>query len=227
MARVTELVRKAAECTVCGEICSRAVSLPCCAAASCRHCALAAIKKDSSQCWTCRAEPGAGGRLAPGQLVNNAAVRAGVEGLAAERGLQAGEGSFLVFLLVREGREGREAAGGGAPGGTSTSDQHKHDRGLKRKSNEISEIKPKKAMSAADQLALEKMQTRDKEMAELKETKEAMSAVGQRSWTRNKKRRGGSNKEFPRRFQQGVAPRPITEWELITNVKMMGGGHFN
>jgi len=89
--------KEAITCKVCKELCSKAVSLPCCPSASCRKCALVKLREDNTKCWSC------GERSAnvhtPNQLVNNDLVRLGVT-FYKEKQLERSGGTFEVFVLL-------------------------------------------------------------------------------------------------------------------------------
>ena len=93
----TDKLREVLRCKLCGKACSKAVSLICCASASCRKCALSKLKEDKQWCWNC-------GRksvnvITPSQLVNNYQVRAGVKYIIKE-GKVTKNSPFIVFLLL-------------------------------------------------------------------------------------------------------------------------------
>lgn len=93
----TDKLSEVLQCKLCGKACSKAVSLTCCASASCRKCALSKLKEDKQWCWNC-------GRksvnvITPSQLVNNYQVRAGVKYIIKE-GKVTKNSPFIVFLLL-------------------------------------------------------------------------------------------------------------------------------
>ena len=93
----TEMLREALECRLCGQLCSKAVSLTCCGPASCRKCAISQLKVNKQQCWSCGYKTGS--VITPSQLINNHLVRAGVH-LFTREGKVSSKSSFIFFLLL-------------------------------------------------------------------------------------------------------------------------------
>jgi len=93
----TERLKKALQCKLCGNACSKAVSLTCCPSASCRKCVLSKLKEDKQWCWNCGLK--AANVITPSQLVNNYLVRAGVKYIVKE-GQVTKDSPFIVFLLL-------------------------------------------------------------------------------------------------------------------------------
>ena len=93
----TEMLKKALECRLCGQLCSKAVSLTCCGSASCRKCAISQLKVNKQHCWSCGYKTGS--VITPSQLFNNHLVRAGVH-LFTRDGKVSSKSSFIFFLLL-------------------------------------------------------------------------------------------------------------------------------
>merc|ERR1712130_661521 len=90
-------LKEAITCKVCKQLCSKAVSLPCCSSASCRNCAIGKLREDNTKCWSC-------GELSEdvntlSQLVNNDLVRVCVT-FYKERQMDRSIGTFEIFVLL-------------------------------------------------------------------------------------------------------------------------------
>ena len=80
-------VPKMVQCTICSDICKRAVNVPCCKVIACRACAVSSLTKDR-KCWKC-AKP-----LTNDRLVNDEKLRSDIDKL--------GDISLLLCSLCGE-----------------------------------------------------------------------------------------------------------------------------